>query len=781
MSFLDKITAQLPLGNKSENTEYFFALNIGLSEFTASVWGIFGQGIDILGQASAPYRDSEDLIEKAYQALDKSLGALEVEPQKILFGVPETWSLDDNLKEPYLKLLRKMLKEYDLSAVAYVTTTNAIAFYLQKQDGVPSTSILLGVGDFVEVTLVKGGKIIGTKVIKRGDGLFGNIEEALKQFTEVEVLPSKILVYPTREDEDTGKLLDDLMSYPWMQRLSFLHFPKIEVLSANICVESIILSAASELNPDVSLKHSFASSRQAIPTPTLGQRELGHTRQLNTAKGEQRDSDDSDLGFVKGDIKAKAEEQEEPNEEAGLKKGRSLSRLARQEEVDLESDSLISPEIEEEYAFFKEDNPIVKNQNKEENTALGGLESAFGVVINPLKKIIPSDFWKRVPPLPKFNFLFGGKLIIAPVILVVLVAAYIFMVKATVTVFVEPQVLERDTEVVADPKVTEVSEERKVIPGTIVETTVSGTGKAAATGTKQIGDPAKGKVVIYNKTSAPRTFSQGTVLVGSNNLKFTLDSSITVASQSAVEGGISFGKGTVPVTAEAIGPDSNLMGGSDLTISQQPGTSYSAKVDEALSGGTSKEVKVVTSDDQKKLQAKVTDELRQKAEEDLKGKQTEGKKIISEALAVADGKYTFSKAVNEQAGEFSLSATVRFKGTSYSDTDLKTIVSKLVGTSIPEGFQMNLQDMETQADVAKVEKDGRLIFKARFKAKLLPKLDLESLKREIKGSSVDGAVERLKKIENIMGAEIQFSPSLPGPLGRIPILDQNISINVSPK
>ena len=94
---------------------------------------------------------------------------------------------------------------------------------------------------------------------------------------------------------------------------------------------------------------------------------------------------------------------------------------------------------------------------------------------------------------------------------------------------------------------------------------------------------------------------------------------------------------------------------------------------------------------------------------------------------------------------------------------------------------MNLQDMETQADVSKVEKDGRLIFKARFKAKLLPKLDVENLKREIKGASVEGAVERLKKIENVMGAEISFTPSLPGPLGRIPLLDQNIFVNVTPK
>lgn len=780
MSFLDKITAQLPIGKKSENTEYLFALNIGLSEVTAAVWGIFGQSIDILGQAQSPYKDSEDLMEKAYQMLDKSLGALEIEPQKILFGVPDAWSLDDSLKEPYLKLLQKMLKEYDLSAVAYVTTTNAMSYLLQKQEGVPPTAILLGIGDFVEVTLVKGGKIVGTRVTKREAQLFGNIEEALRQFTEVEVLPSKILLYSTKAGEDTNKLLDDLMSYPWMQRLSFLHFPKIEVLPENITVESIILSAASELNPQVSLKHSFAASKQGIYSPTSGQRELGYTKKLQDQSDRDTSPEDEELGFVKGDIKNQDGQADGAEEEtAGSKKGHGLSRLSRQAEVELEDDNLVSPEIEEEVAFLDDEAPFAKHTAAPAGIAEGVKETFFGKSSGPAAML--GVFLKKLPPMPKFSKFLGSKLIIAPVFLVLLVAAYLLLVKASVTVFVEPQVLERDTEVVADPKVSEVNEGQKVIPGSVVETSVSGSGKATATGTKQIGDPARGKVVIYNKTSAPRTFSQGTVLLSSGNLKFTLESSVTVASQSAIEGGIAFGKATVPVTAGAIGPESNLLGGTELTVSQLPSSSYSAKVDEALSGGTSKEVKVVTGDDQKKLQAKVVDELRQKAEEELQGKMAEGKKIISEALAVEGGKYNFNKAVGDQASEFSLSATVRFKGTSYSDTDLKTIVSKLVGTNIPDGFQMNLQDMETQADVAKVEKDGRLIFKARFKAKLLPKLDLENLKREIKGASVEGAVERLKKIDNVVGAEIRFTPNLPEPLGRIPLLDQNISINVTPK
>ena len=126
-------------------------------------------------------------------------------------------------------------------------------------------------------------------------------------------------------------------------------------------------------------------------------------------------------------------------------------------------------------------------------------------------------------------------------ILIALLVAVVFLPKATVTVLVDMRTLENDATVIADPSIAALDEANKKIPGKIVDSSQTGSARAQATGKKQIGDPAKGAVVIYNKTAAAKTFSQGTVLVGDNNLTFTLDSSVNVASQSAVDGGISFG------------------------------------------------------------------------------------------------------------------------------------------------------------------------------------------------------------------------------------------------
>ena len=187
-------------------------------------------------------------------------------------------------------------------------------------------------------------------------------------------------------------------------------------------------------------------------------------------------------------------------------------------------------------------------------------------------------------------------------------------------------------------------------------------------------------------------------------------------------------------------------------------------------------------DDQKKLKAKVTDELKTKAEEEIQKKLPSDSKIVAEAISAIDGKYTFNKDVNDVANEFSLQASIKFKGTSYSEPDLRTIVSKLVQTTIPEGFEMNLQDAQTQADIVKVDpKNGTLTFKAKFIAKLLPKYDIDKLKEEIKGLTTSGAAEKIGVLENAIGSEIKFSPSIPAQIAVLPFLPQNITIIVTPK
>lgn len=712
MNILDQLSQYLPFLSRShKQSEYFFALNISPEQVEGAVWGIDGDSLRIINSATHEYSGPDDLVKAANLALDEALADFQPEPEKVLFGVPDSWLQDDDLKPDYLKLLRKLVRELDISPLAYVSTTQAISHLLQKQQGVPLTSILVKLTDPLVVTVVKAGKNLGSREQKRTSNLPEDIEKALLSFNDIEVLPSKILLYDSGKED---KFKDELQSFSWMSQLPFLHLPKIEDLPKDVIIHALCLAGASEMNPEVEFRAD------------LGKQNLEDKGGLKTLPEEGTQN----FGFVKGDIEETKEVLQEP-----------------------------PPKQEEEEGLLSEPAVVEK--------------------INPFEKI-------------RAYFLSGllKKNLLIPTIVIVVffLGTILFLPKAKVTVFIDLRVLEKDSQVTADPSINQVDEVNKVIPGKIVEVTVSDSAKDQATGKKQVGESAKGKVILYNKTNSSKNFSQGTIMTGGGNLKFSLDTSVQIASQSSTTGAdfatiIKPGK-TDPVSAAAlaIGPEGNLSAGTELSVAGFSQEQVVARVDTAFSGGVSKDVTVVTSDDQKKLLAKLTSDLRKKAKDEIQGKLSGDQKILEEALSEEIIKKTFSKNVNDQAQEFNLSLTVRFGGTSFSEGDLKAMVSKLIETNVPEGFELDLSRTETQADVSKLEKGGKLVFLAKFRAKLMPKLDQSKLKKELVGKTPQEAAEKLKTYESVIGSDIAITPSLPVRfLQRLPLLEQRISLEVTAK
>lgn len=718
MSFLNKITAFLPLGRKEQELEYFFALNIGIEKLTAALWAIEGKELKILEIASEKPSSNDEIVTVTDKLLDQVLGLKEIEPSKILFGVPHSWVLDENLKDADLKILRNMVKELELTPMAYVTTSNALTHYLEKQEGVPTTAVLIGIEEeHLIVTVVRAGKMDGVKVVTRGETAGSDVEKALLTFTDVETLPSRILIYGAKAAE----LKPQLLSFSWMSKLSFLHFPKIDVLEEDFEIKSVCLAGASETNENISYEN------QPVKKPEKKAVILEDKEEISNV--ESFDEEDN-LGFVVGDI---ADQTEKENQKKEL--------------VVPEQDPL---EIED----FEQESPLSVEAPKDGHKKFN------------LKRFIPKNF-------TILSMLFG---LVGTIVL--LTGAYIFLSKAEIKIFVEPRILEKDAQVVADPKQTSVNEEGKIIPGQIVETEIAGSGKDMATGKKQVGENAKGTVVLRNKTDSAITLSKGTALSVSSGFKFNLDLSVTIASRSADDG--TWGKATVTVTALDIGADGNLSSSSDLTVTGFSIDKIVAKSEGNFSGGTSKDVLVVSDTDQKRLLAQLAGDLRKQARQKLQEK-LPNKKVLEEGLLEEIVRKSYNKNINDQASEFSLNMTVRYKGTAFEDKDLKLIVSKLITTQVPDGFTLDLAETETQADVSKLEKDGRLIFLARFKAKLLPKIDTEKIKNKIRFKTPTEVAGILKEMENVLGSEIKISPNLPEVLKRLPALTKNIKIEVGLK
>lgn len=740
MSFLSNLANRLPIGKKEEEKEYFFALNIGAEKLTAALWLIERNELKILEKATEKYSSDDEISLVTDKLLDQVLGEREIEPQKILFGVPHSWLSDDNLKEEYLKLLRNLVKELELTPMAYVATSHALIHFLEKQESIPTTAILVGFNEHhLTVTVVRAGKLDGVKIIQRGDNSGSDIEKGLLTFTEIETLPSKILIY----GEGVSELKTQLLSYSWMSKLSFLHFPKVEVLNQDLEIKSICLAGGSELNKNVKFVESQINQTQTKSSLASEPREeIKEPEETGKVSEEEED-----FGFVVGDVAKGKSDDEVVNES-------ETESLAEEEFLPEEGNRMVEVEdFEQEIAPKAEQHFPLHTEHKRR--------------LN-LKKFMPKG-------------IFAVSLVIGVVgILALFLGTYLFFLKADVKVFVEPRIQEEDAQVIADPAQKTIDEDKKIIPGQVVDGEVSGSGKDSASGKRQIGDPAKGTVIVYNKTSDSVSLSKGTQ-VSKDGVKFTLDSSVSIASQSASDSGITFGKEKVNVTAVSIGADGNLPSGAEFTVAGYVSDKMAGKSEGNFSGGTSKNVTVVSSDDQQRLLAKLTSDLRQQAQQKLQDKYP-NKKILQEALSEQIISKSYSKNVNDQANEFSLNMTIRYKGTAFEDKDLKAIVSKLVNTKVPEGFTLDISQTETQADVSKLEKDGKLIFLAKFKAKLIPKIDTEKIKKQIIFKTPDEVVNIIKSMENVLGAEVYLNiKQLPSFLQRLPILSKNINVEVGLK
>lgn len=731
MDFLSKLPKILPFQNQQSSGEYYFALNIESERVAGLLWGLEGKSLEIISSVETPYTSEEQLIEAANLSLDEALADFLPEPSKILFGVPDNWLQDDNLKPEYLSHLKKLVKELDLSPMAYVSTTHAITHGLQKQQGVPVTAILVKVADPLEVTVIKAGKILGIKLQKRTANLPQDIEKALLTFADIEVLPSKILVYGEKNIE---QYKDELTSFPWMAQLPFLHLPKIEEMDSDLALKAICFAGATELNPEA-----------VFPNYSLQTLKTGPIEGNYTAKRR---------------VAAPAIIQNVHNE--------SLK----------DEDGII-----EEYPNQVEDQRALINRPYE-NYAPSKLisDTKLATILAPI-----SSFFAKLP-LPKGktqssnNHFLKRKSFIIPLALVLLfLLGYIFLPKAKVTIFLDLRVLEKDSQVTADPTITTVDEQNNKIPGKVVEAQVSGSGKGSATGSKEVGEAAKGTVIVYNATTSPLTLKKGTSLANDKGLKFTLEDEVQVASKSASAADPPSRSAAVKATAATIGPDSNIPAATDLKVASYGKSEVVAKVDQAFSGGVSKKVTVVTADDQKKLLAQVLSDLRKKGKEEIQAKLEGDYKILEEALSDNVTRQSYSKNISDQASEFTLDLSVRFRGTAYKDGDLKSIVSKLVETNIPSDYQLDLSQTETQADVAKLEKDGKLIFLAKFKAKLMPKLDQNKIKKDLSAKTPEQAKDYLRGLQNVIGSDIELKPSFPGPLQRLPVLSKNITLDVTAK
>lgn len=762
--------------NKQTPKEYFLALLLQEERVQAVVFEEANGTIHSIGEGKATLPEQIDNLsfEELLTATDKAISQAErvlpenVQSHKTIFGVKENWTKDTQIDKDHLTVLKKLCAQLDLQPIGFLVFAEAIAHLLQKQEGAPISAILVELGEkTMTATLVRAGRVIASQDAPLEENIPQTLDTLLKHFTDVEILPSRIILVGA----EGNALVKQITNHTWSTSLPFLHVPQVSALSPQIVTQAILFGTATQMGFDV----------QASPRTRL------HTT----------DTVQEESPFLPREPKEKENEEVLPEEEVQPEdtEGESEDTAAHEVTADnfgfvtntdvLENapkhprsfDDFATPtdETEEEFAdeTFADIPEEVKEQN--EKSRLPGLgvnavmmTEGMQTVVARLKQIPFSKVVAYIKELPTFfksaeTPATGKKLIfIAPVILLVLIGSilwYIFGLKATATLLINPKIVQASQGVTFAANGT-TDTNADTIAATSVPITENGNATVQATGSKDVGDKAKGTVTIYNISSSSQTFPSGTEIIAPNGLKFTMDNSVNVASGSSDPTNPSAGTASISVTATDIGQQYNLPSGTKFSIANQDSSVLAAKNDTAFSGGTKKTITVVSQSDIDKVTTELTKNLGQKAQQDVQKNINGGMNILPIFLSTTmSGKQLDHKA-GDQASSVTLTATISYDALSYNKADLDKVAQAIIQAN-NQGENISTHNVQETVQNPTVSKNGQDINATlQIKAGLLPQIDTNAVAKQLAGKPVSSAQSILTNVPQLAGVKATLSPNL---------------------
>jgi len=308
----------------------------------------------------------------------------------------------------------------------------------------------------------------------------------------------------------------------------------------------------------------------------------------------------------------------------------------------------------------------------------------------------------------------------------------------------------------------------------VITDQVSGDKTKSATGTKLIGNKAVGTVQIANGNGTDISLSAGTILNSSAGLKFVTNSEASVSGQ-LLPG--QPGTANVDVTAGDIGSQYNLAKGEIFSVGNYSKALVAGTSVADFSGGSSQEVSAVSKDDQTGLETDLESELNQNAINDISAKIGSDQIFVNQLASFDVASENFDHKVGDSADSIKLSLTMNATGIAANKTDLLNYAKSVLQDKVPSGFTLKDDQIDFKFQFVG-EQNGNYLYNVTVGANFLPQLDTQKVILQILGKDPSVVENYLDSIPGFDHAEITLKPKFPGPLGTLPRIAKNITLEV---
>lgn len=659
------------------------------------------------------------------EAAQKAALEPDEEPETSAFILPPKWIGNDGKIFPeFLKLLESLCRSLKLKPLGFISNDEAFIEAMGKDDSFPPSFILvyLGLKEF-SLSLVYLGEVKKrfhqalTEEFTPGD-----LENALVTIRLDSALPPRILMFG-----HLGlSIVDDIKNYSWVGKKNvetFLHLPDVESYQPEELFNLYCKTVSSQIE-----------SKSTLETKTIATKE------------------DDDDNKKENDLETLEEMSEEPIEE--------------------EPTNLIDEVGSEDLGFSE-------------------IMESDSIVLSPEQPVSettppPVQEFKPQPPklnlnlpkfsFPKFNFPglnFNPWLLFPLALSPLLLLIPYYLIKAEITINFTPVEINKDFNLTLDSTTSTIS--LATVPVIKKTFDLKFSESLATTGQKETGDKSKGEITIFNKVDKIQNIPKGTILSDTASKKYELLTSVQVPASTydLATGTIAMGQIKANAIASDIGPEFNL--NKDALLSFKDNPNLLAKVNDSITGGTRRQIRVVSAEDKTKLNKAVTDSLDTKITEKINSESSlvglmPGTKFIDKK------QLDFIREVGEEADTLQVNANLTISvfqiNPEQKENILKTLFANdqefLKSTASPSDFSFSF--------IATQNSSTKSVGKLTVTGKTLPKIDTNNLRARLVGQNFDSALKIINSQSKVYDREIKIIPSTFSFLKRLPPSQDKIII-----
>ncbi len=348
-------------------------------------------------------------------------------------------------------------------------------------------------------------------------------------------------------------------------------------------------------------------------------------------------------------------------------------------------------------------------------------------------------------------------------------AAIVFLPKADVQLILRTAPLLVDEKIIIAAKDNTSSD---VIPGSSFFRELEVSGMAPVVSTEIVGEKARGKVVLINRTLEEQKIkSQSRLITSDNKLYYMLSAANIPAAQTNQVADI-----TVEVEAAEAGSSGNVSSGklNFAALDESARSVVYAEIRDPITGGSGETVPVVKDTDMAAARVIAQQEARRQVEEDIRAELPTGWVFLEESWE--EVLQTFISKVNESDREsqipYQARATVRVIG--FEQSALENHLRGSLEKRLDKNFMLFPGPISFTKTVDDISWDkGQATIAVRVTHTTIPEISLETLREKLNGRPRSEAQAYLEGLAGVRSASVKTWPfwtqSFPRINGRIVI------------